>query len=323
MKKIFLFLLFLLSLVLQSFACDICGCGAGASFMGVIPQFGRSQFSLRSQYTRFDHPNTTLNFNGESQVFSDEIYNNEFIYRHFSKKRWSMFVHVPMRIHVRNESLRTTHLRGLGDINATFNYTLVNTSDSMSHRFKHVLMIGAGVKLATGKYMQRDETKLMLPARFQLGSGANDFIGQLYYTVRYRRWGLNANAMAVVAGENELRYRFGNFYQGAIGLFWKKDFTYKKKKIQQGTQVFDPVNSKTISLLPAIGFNYEHVEADKEYDKVKMYTGSTRYFGNVSLDIFMGDFAASVFYQHALYTNITFVQPDAVSRIGAAFTYSF
>ena len=323
MKKYISVLLVLILTSTASISCDICGCGAGASFLGVIPQFGRSQFSLRSQFTQFDHPNTTLNFNGQSQVFSDEIINNELIYRHFSKKRWSLFLNVPVRIHTRNESLRRTQLRGLGDINATFNYTLINTSDSMSHRFKHILMLGAGVKLATGKYMQRDETKLILPARFQLGSGANDFIAQLYYTVRYQRWGFNVNAMGVMSGENELQYRFGNFYQGAFSLFWKKDITYKKKKIQPGSQVFDQVNSRTISLLPAIGINYERVEADKEYDREKMYTGSTRYFGNISFDIFIGDMALSLFYQHAIYTDITFVQPDATSRIGGAFTLSF
>jgi hypothetical protein len=289
--------------------------------MGVIPQFGASQIGLRSQYTRFNHPNTTLNYNGSSRVLSDDMYNNEFIYRHFSKKKWSIFATVPMRVHVRNESLRTTRLSGLGDMNATLNYTLINTSDSMSHRIKHILMFGAGVKLATGKYMQRDETKRILPARFQLGSGANDLIGQVYYTMRYQRWGLNINALAIAAGKNELQYQFGNFYQSSMSIFMKKDFVYRRKKIQEGTQVFDPVNTRNISVLPALGINYEHVAADKEYGKEKAYTGSTRYFGHASLDIFFDTFAASVFYQHALYTDITIVQPDSPSRVGVALTF--
>ncbi|MFY7707826.1 MAG: hypothetical protein ACOVQ5_07050, partial [Flavobacteriales bacterium] len=161
MKKYFTLFFVLIIIQHSSKACDICGCGTGGSFMGIIPNFGSNQIALRSMYRSFDHPNTTLNYNGRSRVLRDDMYQTEFSYRHFSKNKWSVFINVPYRMNTRFESERTTTISGIGDINASFNYTLLNTSDSMSHTLKHVLMAGVGIKLANGKFMQRDETKVM------------------------------------------------------------------------------------------------------------------------------------------------------------------
>ncbi len=321
MKKFILLLIVLILVTPPAIACDICGCGTGGGFMGIIPNFGSNQIALRSTFRSFDHPNTTLNYNGRSRVLRDDMYQTEFSYRHFSKKKWSVFLNIPYRMNTRFESERTTTIKGIGDINASFNYTLVNTSDSMSHTLKHVLMAGVGIKLANGKFMQRDETKLMLPTLFQIGTGANSATGHLYYTLRYQRWGFNLNGLYVYSGKNELEYRIGNQLQTTTSIFWKKDFTYKKKKLSKGTQVFDPKNSRIISILPSIGFNYENSEADQEFGRKKEYTGGTHYFGHLALDALFDRLAISAFYQYALESKVSIAQPNNRSRFGFAITW--
>lgn len=321
MRKIYLILFSLIFIHHTIYACDICGCGTGGSFMGIIPNFGSNQIALRSTFRSFDHPNTTLNYNGRSRVLRDDMYQSEFSYRHFSKNKWSVFVNIPYRINTRFESERTTTIRGLGDINASFNYTFVNTSDSMSHTIKHVLMAGMGIKLANGKFMQRDETKLMLPTLFQIGTGATNATGHLYYTLRYQRWGLNVNGLYVYSGKNELEYQIGNQIQTTTSIFWKKDFTYKKRRIAEGTQVFDPKNSKSLSILPSLGFNYENSESDREFGREKEFTGGTHYFGHLALDVMFERLAISTFYQYALASKVGIAQPDNRSRLGFALTW--
>lgn len=322
MKKLYLALLIFTSTHISIKACDICGCGTGGSFMGIIPNFGSNQIALRATFRSFDHPNTTLNYNGRSQVLRDDMYQTEFAYRHFSKKKWSVFLNIPYRTNTRFESERTTTIRGIGDINASFNYTIYNTSDSMSHPLKHILMAGVGIKLANGKFMQRDETKVMLPTLFQVGSGANNGTGHLYYTLRYQRWGFNLNGLYVYSGKNELEYQIGNQLQTTSSLFWKKDITLKKKKTKEGTQVFDPRNSRTVSILPSIGFNYENSEADREFGREKEFTGGTHYFGHLALDVLFERMAVSLFYQYALESKVGIAQPENKSRAGFALTWS-
>jgi hypothetical protein len=321
MKKYFTLFFVLIIIQHSSKACDICGCGTGGSFMGIIPNFGSNQIALRSMYRSFDHPNTTLNYNGRSRVLRDDMYQTEFSYRHFSKNKWSVFINVPYRMNTRFESERTTTISGIGDINASFNYTLLNTSNSMSHTLKHVLMAGVGIKLANGKFMQRDETKVMLPTLFQIGTGANNATGHLYYTLRYQRWGFNLNGLYIYSGKNELEYQIGNQIQTTSSMFWKKDITLKKRKTAEGTQVFDPKNSHNLSILPSIGFNYENSEADSEFGREKEFTGGEHYFGHLSLDVLFERLAISVFYQHALESKVGIAQPENRSRAGFAFTW--
>ncbi len=182
-------------------------------------------------------------------------------------------------------------------------------------------MAGVGIKLANGKFMQRDETKVMLPTLFQIGTGANNATAHLYYTLRYQRWGLNLNGLYVYTGKNELEYQIGNQIQTTSSIFWKKDFTYKKKRIAEGTQVFDPKNSNTISILPSIGFNHENSEADRVFGREKEFTGGEHYFGHLSLDVLFERLAISVFYQQALESKVGIAQPENRSRAGFAFTW--
>ncbi len=315
MRKNILVIVFF-TITLLSNACDICGCGAGGSFMGMIPQFGKNQIGFRHTYRTFTHPNTILNVNGQSRVLRDENFQSDISLRFFKGQRWQFMGVVPLRQHIRHETLRTTRINGVGDISASVHYIIVNNSDSMDVKWKNLVMLGAGVMLPTGKYMQRDETKVMLPILFQIGSGAYQYFSNVYYTLRYQQWGLNVNAQYTLAMQNELKYQLGDRVQTMGGIFYKKDFSWNKKKTDPSLPLFDSKQKRTMSVLPSVGYAIEHSEKDREYDVIKPYTGGTQHLVYASLDFYFEKWALNLFAQQAFYNNIPFAQPENKMRVG-------
>lgn len=318
MKKI-LSLIVLVTISSTLLACDICGCGAGGSFLGIIPQFGRSQFGLRTSFRTFDHPNTLLNVNGNSIVQRDENFQTDFTLRLFKKNRIQYFFQVPLKINTRYESLRTTRLSGVGDIQVGATYTLIQQQDSSAIRFKNLLAIGGGISLPTGKYMQRDETKVIMPALFQLGSGAFQYSASIYYSLRYKRWGSTLNAVYSYAQQNEMKYQFGQRYQTALAIFYRKDFNWKSKP-KKNDPVFQE-NTKMLAVLPSLGWSLEHSEKDLEYGLEKPYTGGTQYLLQAAIDVYYQKFAFNLFLQQSYFNDIPVAQPENKMRIEGGVTW--
>lgn len=318
MRKI-VSLIVLITISNSLLSCDICGCGAGGSFMGIIPQFGKTQLGFRSNFRTFQHPNTLLNLNGNSRVLRDENFQTDLSLRLFKKERIQYFFQVPLKVNTRYETMRTTTLRGVGDIQVGATYTLIQQQDSMSVKFKNLLAIGGGFSLPTGKYMQRDETKVIMPALFQLGSGAFQYYANLYYSVRYKRWGATLNGQYNYAEQNEMKYQFGERYQTAVSLFYKKDFKWKRRSKDS-----DPVfveNTKTISILPSLGWSMEHSAQDREYELIKPYTGGTQYLLQGAIDIYFKKIAINLFLQQSYFNDIPTVQPENKMRLGGGITW--
>jgi hypothetical protein len=319
MKKIIALIIVLFTITTAQ-ACDICGCGAGGSFMGIIPQFGKSQFGMRGGYRLFHHPNTDLNVNGTSRVLQDENYSSDFFYRKFKGKHWQFVFTVPFKSNTRIETERTTTIQGIGDIQFATNYTLLNTSDSMDYRIKQILVGGVGVKLPTGKYMQRDETKAMLPALFQIGTGAYNYFAQAYYVARHKRWGLNVIAQYTIMGMNELDYDYGDQFQTTISLFYKRDFT---RKVHSPSDPAYIEKTKTTSILPTIGYTIENSKQDFQYEIVKENTGGTQYLIHGGVDIYFTKISISLYHQYAFFNDIPQAQPENKQRWGVAVGYSW
>lgn len=94
-------------------------------------------------------------------------------------------------------------LSRIGDVSALAHYNIVNTFfDSTAHTLDHIWLLGAGIKLPTGKYdynMTEDE---VANPNFQLGTSLVDYLLNSIYTFRKNNIGLNLDTSYKINGTN-------------------------------------------------------------------------------------------------------------------------
>ncbi len=285
-------------------ACDICGCSVQGSFMGIFPQNHNNMVGYRSIFRSSIHPQTALNQNGTSQVNEDHFFRQELWIRYFLRSKVQVFGHVPYQLNQRFESKRTTTLQGVGDIQASINYTIWNTAGQIGKKWENTLIAGLGVRLPTGKYQQRDETRVMLPVGFQAGNGAFGYVFQANHTLRRRKIGLNTNLQYWINTKNELDFKPGNQFLGALSAFYWHQ------------------NQASI-LLPHLGVSFEQFGRDQEYGFDKSYTGGTSMFLSFGTDIYYKQVLVQLLSQFPLQQQLTSSQPEDRVRLSLGVSLFF
>lgn len=290
---------------LNSFACDVCGGGGSGNFQGVVPLFGQNQFAFRTNYFTAIHSDMAYSSPLPSSIIrEDHFLQQELSYRKFTSKKMIYSFSVPLGINTRIEKDRITQIKGIGDIQLGASRILVNTSDSSFRAVKHILTAGFGLSLPTGKYMQRDETLLRLPANFQLGKGAYAYSFYLYYVLRRKNLGLAFNAQERLYSENELRYQFGNASAvSAVGFYRCNLKNYET------------------TLLPQCGLTYEHQTQDFSYGIVEVSTGGTQTWANIAIDIYRGRWAYGINLQRKISSSLPAGMAESNVRFGLQATY--
>lgn len=286
-------------------ACDICGCSVfSGPFYGILPQFTKNLVGFRTSTQKFTHPNTELNYNGNSRVIEDSYYTSELWFRYYPTKKLQTFLFIPFKYNQRIETEKNNSLYGIGDIYASALYPLFKSSDSSKSLTNYNWLIGGGIKLPTGKYQQRDANKTMLPVGFQAGNGAYSFLASSNFTIRKAALGLNTQINYTINGTNELDYKFGNAFSGiATAFYWKK--------------------MNRISLLPSIGILYEKSDKDIQYSMEKANTGNHAISTNLGMEVYAGQWLFSAFMQKSLYQKLYASQPSNVYRFQVGIGHYF
>lgn len=295
MKKIICLTFALVIVNSPLWACDVCGGAAQGGYMGIYPQFAKNVIGIRYSASYFDHPNTELNLNGSSQVSRDDFHTTDLWMRYIINPRFQLLASIPYRKNTRHESERITRISGIGDIQLNGYFVVLNTADSLGRKVKHTLLTGLGVALPTGHYQERDADLSLLPAAFQIGTGAYRFSPQLNYTLRQKALGFNFEASTFLFAENERGYQFGN--QLVLGL-----------------QSFYWLNKGDISIVPQLGYSLEHFDKDSEFGKERLDTGGSIQFVRVSCDAFYKRLTAQIGAQVPVVSNVGHGIPQAAPR---------
>ncbi len=304
LKKIFISIFIILTGFTSVFGCDICGCGAGGGFLGVLPQFQKNLIGYRYFQNRFLHPQTALNQTDGVFLLSDTYHINDLWMRYYATDKLQLFAFVPYRVHYRKyEDNSMQQISGVGDIQINLLQEILNQAADADRLFRHIWFAGGGLRMPTGLYMQRDPKGRMYPLPFQTGIGAWAFQFQNLYILRFRNLGIQSDVLYRYAMINELEYKLGDFFQtgGNVFYWWQV--------------------SPNLALLPLVGYQYETSGQDTEFGRPKTNTGGAFGFGSAGVDVYYKRAIFQFFTQLPIHSSVAGSQPGVGTRVGAGVAY--
>ncbi len=288
MKKMIILVIVLGAFCLKSMACDICGCGVGSSYIGILPDFNSKIFGVRYRYSSLL---THVGANGvNTYLTSREHYRTAELWG-----GWNIGTHVrlmgaiPFNFNERlNQGTKYTK-SGLGDIAATGYYQLINnrkTIDS-SKLLIQTLLVGGGIKLPTGKYNPADKESTNNNANlFQLGTGSVDFTLNAMYDLRVQDAGINAMASYKINTTNKYDYKYGNKLSVSTQLY------YKFRVMQKFT------------IAPNAGVQYETAQKDMDMNYTAEVSGGNILLGTAGIETSFRKLSMGVNWQTPFSQNL-------------------
>ena len=247
MKKIIMMSLFTIFAVAELKACDICGCGVGSYYLGILPEYNKRFLGLRYQYKSL---RTHLDpFGANTPLTTNETYQSAELWGgiNFGSK-FRVLAFVPYNFNRRESQASTGHKNGLGDIALMGYYKIFDNMGTVGERLLvQSLWVGAGVKVPTGKYEPAERVAVSeSPNNFQLGTASTDFTVNAAYDVRWNDLGINANLNYKINTENKHNYRYGNKFTSNVLAYYKFRVAHK------------------VTVAPNVGLLYETAQKDVE-----------------------------------------------------------
>lgn len=253
MKKIILTSIVSLSLFVSS-ACEICGCGQGNYYIGIMPHFRGKFIGLRYQFHSY-----RTRLTDDPVQFSKDFYQTTEIWGGFNiTKRLQVLAFIPYNFNHQVSDEGTSNLSGFGDMAVLLNYKLWDkSSKSGKGSITQELWIGGGLKLPTGRFeIEPGDPDLASMANMQRGSGSSDVLLNAMYNLRSAKWGLTTNASYKINTSNKDEFRFGN-------------------KFSANTFVYRSFQAGNYFISPNVGVLYENSQASQlNSAKVNLTGGS-------------------------------------------------
>ena len=277
MKKYLILLSCLLTAAAVASACDICGCGTGNNYIGILPEFHKHIVGLRYRYNALL---THVGVGGQPTYLTTRE-------RYTTMEAWGgwnitpklrLMVSVPYSFNEKEKMGSHHRKNGLGDVSLTGYYQVLNQRRSVgSNLLVQSLWIGGGVKLATGRYNPADKADVNNNANlFQLGTGSTDINLGLMYDVRLQDAGINLSSNYKINTANRYRYQYGNKLSFNSQAYYK--FRVKKK----------------LTVAPNLGVQYETSTNDRDGFFPVAASGGRLLLGTAGIETTFSRFAVGV-----------------------------
>ena len=278
-------------------ACDVCGCMLSHN---ILPSDTRTFIGVNYRISQFSGSHTEGAL--PAQHYKENYQFMDFTAKYSLKNRWEFIAAIPMgQFSQYTEGVLSDKIRGLGDVNLTTRYAIINRTGLMNHR----LSVGATLELPTGKYNQTSDDGAIYHSR-QAGSGATNVVLAASYGFKHQRWGFQTVGSVKLNSENKIGYRRGNSLNGMIDVFYKKKLTEK------------------VDLIPRIGASFETADRNRlngiNYD---LNTSRSFALGNMALDLYFPKVFFSFSFQKPLSQTLELGQLENKGRLMASVNYLF
>ena len=306
MKK-YIIICFLILSGYSTLACDICGCGVGSYYLGILPEYQKRFIGLRYQHkTLMTHLGPT---GRRTPITSDETYQSMEVWGGWNiGKRFRVLAFVPYNFNDRVAQTGNGSKNGLGDIAVMGYYNLFNGGAMVGQKLLvHSLWIGAGVKAPTGKYEPGERLLVSeSPNNFQLGTASTDFTLNAAYDVRLMDLGVNINANYKINTNNKYDYRYGNKLTTNALAYYKLRFF------------------KNLTLAPNAGVLHETSQQDIENDKYAVEVSGGHALSLVGgIEATHGRYSAGANYQNVVSQHLANNRVKAGNRLMVHFSVAF
>ncbi|MEK7253141.1 MAG: hypothetical protein AAB316_00220 [Bacteroidota bacterium] len=277
--------------------CAVSCCASGSGYGGILPQFHKHFAGIR--YTQRSLKTTSLPsiLHEIPDLTTEQQYQTmEFFGRFYPVERVQVFAFLPFNRFSQTNNGETLLEEGLGDVTLLANYNLLDTGDSLSRDWKHNLLLGGGVKLPTGSFKPNIADGDEYQPTLQTGTGSLDFLANLAYTLRFKQWGIQADAGFRFNSTNQMDYRFGN-------------------RIQGGMRVFRQIGGDDFSILPNLGLQFEAAQKDRLGDETRKFTGGRAGFVGAGVQVFVGNISFDASFQQPFFQSLS----EGHSNLGGKF----
>ncbi len=266
-KKLFFFLIASGVFLKPATACDICGCGVGNDYIGILPDFHRHIFGLRYRHNALlSH----LGVGGQhTYLTTSEQYRTLEAWGGWNiSEKFRVMAVVPYSSNRRSNQDESVTKSGAGDVTVSAFYQLINKREPAGNKLLvQSLWLGGGIKLATGNYNPADKSAAGESANlFQLGSGSTDFSLSGMYDLRVQDAGINLNAHYKINTANRYDYRYGN-------------------KLNLNAQAYYKIRiTGAVMIAPNAGVQYEKGKTDVDNDVLVTVSGGNLLMGTAGLE---------------------------------------
>lgn len=297
MKRLFVIISFI---IIQNslYACDICGCGVGNYYIGILPTFKKNMIGARYQSSvLYSHLKPDRSF---SYLTTKERFHIAEVWGAFNVgKKVRIMGMIPWNFIDRYQGGKHTNKSGMGDMAFLGHYQIMQKRKQYGTKIHaHALWLGSGLKLPTGKYeVEEKNVRDNIQNTFQLGSGSVDLMLNLMHDYRIMDFGMNTNLTYKINGSNKDQYRYGN-------------------KLTVNTQLYYKIRSKKgLSMAPNTGIIFEASKKDCNKLQEVDISGGKSLLGTIGLESNIGNISWGANWQKPLYQNLALGSVEGRNRV--------
>jgi len=288
MRTFWLLLLMLLTGPLASMACDICGCGVGNNYIGILPDFNKKIVGLRYRYNSML---THVGVNGTvTYLTTKEKYNTVELWGGWNiTNNIRVMASVPYNINERINQGTSNTKNGIGDITVNGFYQFIHSRKNIfsNKLLVQSLWVGGGIKLPTGKYNPLDKSSSNESANlFQSGTGSFDFSVNAMYDIRLQDAGFNVSSSYKINTANKYHYTYGNKFSSTAQAYYKVRI------------------KNVVTLAPNTGLVYEKAQKDEDNQFSVDISGGKLFLATAGLETTVRKISVGCSWQKPLSQNL-------------------